>query len=275
MKLTDDQWATYEREGYISLGCLLDEVQLQDLQDRIDAIMLGEADMDYDRTLMQLDGDSGAYEDAGPQTEGHKGASLNYRKIQDLEWDPLYLEYMQRPLFRDICSRVYGPNSRTSCFRAMFFNKPAGKGTVLPWHQDRWKEFDLDPQVTIWTALDPATAENGCVKIIPRSHDKLINPDHGSGFLTKEQAAVTCGDADQVVNLELKAGEAYLLHNWLLHASDTNRSQQSRRAFSVCYMDAETCSVDGEPTVFPVVFGEDELRIDDCGKVVASAPVAG
>ena len=32
--------------------------------------------------------------------------------------------------------------------RAMFMNKPANKGTFLPWHQDRWTALDRDPQIT-------------------------------------------------------------------------------------------------------------------------------
>ena len=46
--------------------------------------------------------------------------------------------------------------------------------------------------------------------------------------------------AKQTVYCEMEQGEAILLHNWLLHSSDKNASPQSRRAFSVCYMDART-----------------------------------
>jgi ectoine hydroxylase-related dioxygenase (phytanoyl-CoA dioxygenase family) len=230
--------------------------------------MLGRAKVDYSRMLMQLDSDSGKYEDAGAMSKGHKGATLNYRKIQDLEWDPLFLAYVQAPLCRDIVGRVHGAAARVACFRAMFMNKPAGKGTVLPWHQDRWNNLDRDPQVTIWTALDPATRANGCVQVIPGTHRALLNPAHPSGFLTPEQAAQHC--RDNIVHLELAAGEAVLLHNWLLHSSDVNRSGQSRRAFSVCYMDAATGDRDGRPVDFPVVFGAGALRVVD-NRVVGAA----
>jgi len=39
--------------------------------------------------------------------------------------------------------------------------------------------------------------------------------------------------------------------------SDVNRSDRSRRAFSVCMVDAATCwSENGEPAGFPMIFGE-------------------
>jgi len=256
-QISEQQWQQFETEGYLHLGKVLSDEELAALQQRIDDIMMGTAPVDYDRMMMQLDSLTGQYKDMGVQSRGHKGATLNYRKIQDLEFDPLFLAYMQKPLFREICARVHGPETPIACFRAMFMNKPAGYGTLLPWHQDRWTSLDRDPIITIWTALDPATKANGCVQIIPKSHKAgLINPDHGSGFLTEEQAQEIVAQSAPVF-LELEAGEVALLHNWMLHSSDTNSTRQSRRAFSVCYMDAATQANNGQ--TFSLVFGEEAL----------------
>jgi phytanoyl-CoA hydroxylase len=253
--LTESQWRQYDQEGYVNLGRLLSDADLAALQKRIDDIMLGTAPVDYNRLLMQLDSTSGKYEDAGEQSRGFKGATLAYRKIQELEVDSLFLEYMQRPIFRGICARVYGQKTPIAAFRAMFMNKPARQGTFLPWHQDRWSYLDRDPLITLWTALDPATKANGCVQIIPGSHKfGLINKEHLSGFLTKEQAAAQC-TPDKTVYLELRPGEVALLHNWLLHSSDVNKTDIPRRAFSVCYMDAATRAATGEK--YTTIFGAD------------------
>lgn len=265
-RLTDAQWAQYQRDGFIRLGKLLSDQELAAMQKRIDDIMLGEADVNYNRMLMQLDSETGSYEDAGRQSYGHKGRTLGYRKIQDLEYDPLFLEFMQRPIFRHICAHEYGEQTPIDCFRAMFMNKPANKGTFLPWHQDRWTSLDRDPLVTIWLALDPATIENGCVQLIPATHHHLINPSHGSGFLTKEQAAEHCTE-DKRIFLELQPGEAALLHNWTLHGSDVNRSSQSRRAFSVCYMDGRSVSRSNEK--FSRIFGDNALNPRTLASVTA------
>lgn len=258
--LTDEKWAEYEELGYLKLG-RIDAGTLHRMQARIDAIMLGEADVAYDNLLMQLDSATGAYEDAGVQSKGFKGPTLDYRKIQDLEFDPLFLAYLQAPIFREICARVHGPEAAIAVNRAMFMNKPANKGTFLPWHQDRWTAYDRDPQITVWTAMDPATRENGCVQVIPKSHRfGLINPTHPSGFLSQAQAAAICTE-DRIVYVELEPGEVILLHNYLLHASDVNRSSQSRRALSVCYMEAATVDT-GAPCRNPIAFGPGALTVD-------------
>ena len=254
--MTETQWASYEEHGYLRLG-LIDADTLKRLQNRIDDIMLGKADVDYDRMLMQLNSEDGTYGKVGQQTKGHKGATLSYRKIQDLEWDPVFLEYIQRPLWRSICERVYGSKTSIACNRAMFMNKPANLGTTLRWHQDRWPRLDQDPKLTVYTALDAATVENGCMRIVPGFHDKILNPEAIAGTLTEDM--VSALPEEKIVDLELEAGEVVLLHNWLPHSSGANRSSNSRRAFSVCYQDASTIDTTGE--TYQVIFGEEALTI--------------
>ncbi|HWD38482.1 MAG TPA: phytanoyl-CoA dioxygenase family protein [Fimbriimonas sp.] len=243
--ITDAQWQQFEDEGFLVLGKLLSDEELAALQLRIDDIMLGKAQIDYNKLLMQLDSTTGAYADAGEQSMGHKGSTLAYRKIQNLENDDLFEAYLSKPVFREVCSRAYGPEKGVACFRAMFMNKPSHQGTKLPWHQDAWTDLDRQPLITVWTALDPATKENGCVEAIPGTHKLgIVNGTHNSGFLEEEQIAEHCLP-EKVVYLELKPGEVVLLHNWLMHSSDVNRTEVSRRGFSVCYMDADTVSQSG------------------------------
>lgn len=255
-KLTEEQWQQYESQGYLRLANVLSDGELTTLQQRMDDIMLGCAPLDYDRMMMQLDREPSTGK-PGPQTKGHKGATLNYRKIQDLEFDPLFLAFMQKPLFRHICERVYGAETDIACFRAMFMNKPAKEGTPLRWHQDRWNYLDRDPLITIWTGLDPATVANGCVQIVAGTHHQLINPSDSSGFLSDHEAEFL-QDAE-IFYLEVAAGESVLLHNYLPHASEINATETPRRAFSACYMDAATRTTSGE--TYSVLFGKGALQL--------------
>jgi polysaccharide pyruvyl transferase WcaK-like protein len=253
-QLTDEQWRSYDERGYLRLGRVLDAADLAALQRRLDDIMLGR--VRRPTLQMQLD-TGGAYEDLPPAVSGATEATLAYRKVQGLETDPLGLALLRHPLFREVCARQYGPHASISIFRAMMMNKPAGQGTYLPWHQDGgdvWK-LDRDPLVTIWVALDDATRENGCVQVIPGSHRLGLLSRHGS-TLRPEDVEAHCR-VDGVLHLEVAAGEALLLHNWLIHRSDVNPTPTPRRAFTACYMDGRTLgTLTGRR--FPVVFGEPE-----------------
>ena len=96
--ISDRQWWQYHEQGYLHLGKLLEDADLKQLQQRIDDIMLGK--VVYENMYMQLDA-GGAYENLKWEST-FKGPRLDYRKIQDLERDPLYLAYMQRPIFREV-----------------------------------------------------------------------------------------------------------------------------------------------------------------------------
>ena len=121
----------------------------------------------------------------------------------------------------------------------MFMNKPAGQGVLLPWHQDGTGPWGLsiEPQVTIWTALDDTSRANGCLRIIPGSHKSMIVP--GRDFLKPEESAVHA-PAEKHVQMEMARGGVVLLHNWTLHSSEPNSTDRPRRAFSTCYIDAVT-----------------------------------
>ncbi len=248
------QAARFHQQGFVHLGQLLDADMLAALQARIDDIMLGK--IRYEGMLMQLDSDSGRYEELGEQSPGFKGATLNYRKIEQLEKDPLFLAYLQSPLIRSITATLIG--DEVSIYRSMFMNKPAGFGTLLPWHQDGGTIWNLnqDPEVTIWLALDPATKENGCVQIIPGSHKLGLLSSFGH-TISAEQEARHCTDT-AIQFCELQAGEAFLIHNHVLHRSDKNSSLQSRRAFSVCLMDATTKHRQQTERKFPLLFSKQQ-----------------
>ena len=170
MKYSDEHHAHFEEHGYVRLGKVLDDAELAELQQRIDAIMLGE--IPYPEMDFQLDGEDADYAKMPTVSPGHKGTTLQYRKIMGLEQDPVYLAYMQHPLFRQITRRYIGED--VSIFRAMFMNKPAEKGTILPWHQDVGVGWGVgyNPTITVWTAIDPAMVANGCMQIVPGSHKR-------------------------------------------------------------------------------------------------------
>lgn len=251
-ELSAAQWKDYEREGFIHLGQVLDGAEVEALCSRVDDLALGR--ITGQGTAFQLD-TGGRYDDLPPAVESLDTGTLLYRKVQGLESDDLFGEVLRRPLFRHIAARHYGPHSPVSLFRAMVMNKPAGQGTLLPWHQDGgdvWA-LDRDPLVTIWIALDRADAANGGVQVLPGSHRLGLLTQEGS-TVTPEDAERHCQD-DRVHQLEVPAGHGVLLHNWLIHRSGVNPTSSPRRAFTACYMDGRTCStLTGD--FFPMVFGE-------------------
>ncbi len=234
--LTDQEWAEYNEEGYIRLGVVYPEEEIDRLCERIDDIMLGK--IRYEGMMMQK----------CPSAEEEADETLDYRKVQDLEQDPIFRAYIQHPLFRYITRELIG--EEISVFRSMFFNKPANGGVPLVWHQDgRSWNVDPYPVMTIYTALDAATKANGCIQIIPRSDDCPIHT------VAEEEDIAKFAPLEKRVFLELEKGEVVMFKTRILHSSLVNTTDRPRRAFSIGYVDAATYHLEtGKtyPRVFPV-----------------------
>lgn len=259
--LTEEQWQSFARDGFLNLGRVIDDESIARLTQRADDLALGR--ILNEKIEMQLD-TGGAYLELPEAVPTFETGTRLYRKIQGLEFDEEFLPLIEHPRFIEVCARVYGPHVALSLFRAMVMNKPAGQGTVLPWHQDGGDVWGIDrePLVTIWTALDPATQDNGCMQAVRGSHRLGLLTNYGS-TLSDEDAAKYC-TPEKIVSLEVPAGHSVLLHNWLVHRSGINPSTVPRRAVTICYLDGRTRWIDNgqllnivagsvEPTPSPYV----------------------
>jgi ectoine hydroxylase-related dioxygenase (phytanoyl-CoA dioxygenase family) len=259
MSSADDiilDWESFDRDGYIVLKNVCSAADLSALNARVDDLMDGK--VRYDDLLMQLDPTGGSapadYASAGTEVVGQtacfKGASRSYRKIGEahagLEVDPLFRAFMCRPLFRRICARVYGAHAGISVYRAMVMAKPAGSlggGTPLPWHQDGgdWWTLDRDPLCFVWCALSRATHANGAVQVVRGSHHAGLLSRRGHTLADADiERLVDADGGKNVVTVELEAGDAFLAHNWLVHRSGVNTTEEARRGFSANFVDART-----------------------------------
>jgi hypothetical protein len=108
--------------------------------------------------------------------------------------------------------------------------------TVFPWHQDDGYAAITPPtNITIWIALDDVDEENGCVWVLPRSHQMGLLP-HGSASADSWYLEVQV--EGEGVPAVLKAGEAVVFTGLTLHRSLLNQSRLPRRAFFIEYADA-------------------------------------
>jgi phytanoyl-CoA hydroxylase len=248
----------YAEHGWARLGRVAMGETLEALRARADDLMLGR--VSYPGLFFQMDAASGSYDDL-TFGEGYEGPSLEYRKIEKLEQDPLYWAWLRNPLFERI-ARACIDASSVSLYRAVLFAKGARGGSELPWHQDAgvfWG-LDRDPKLQIWTALDDAPEAAGCVEVIDKSHAKGLATRLGG--VVPERLALETDAESKVLPLPARAGEVILLHNYLWHRSKRNTTGKPRRAFTVCYMSGATkCTRKKRaPRSFVEVWSEDPAQ---------------
>lgn len=249
--LTEEQWALFREQGYLHLGPVLSPESVSALAQRADDLALGV--IRRDGVVVQRD-TGGAYEELPSALPQGAQTDLLYRKINGLESDELFHELLTMPITREIFHHLYGRHVAMATFRAMIMNKPAEQGTVLPWHQDGgtvW-QLDRDPLMTLWIALDDATASNGCVEALSGSHHLGLLSLHGSTVSDADIERVYRADNHRF--LEVPSGHGLLIHNWLIHRSGVNVTPTPRRAFTACFLDARTRNLQ-TGGFFPLVDG--------------------
>jgi phytanoyl-CoA hydroxylase len=243
--------AHFRAHGWARLGLIAGEATLERLRARADDIMMGR--VVHPGLFFQRDSPTGRYEDL-VFGKGWEGPSLEYRKIEKLEVDPCFRAWLENGAFERVARAVLG--DAIAVYRATLFTKGAAGGTELPWHQDggSFWGLDRDPELQIWTALDDAPPEAGCVEVVDGSHAAGLATPLG-GTIPRDIALARGAEA-RVLPLPARAGEVLLIHNYLWHRSGGNTTGRPRRAFTVSYITAETrCTrVRRAPRRFPRVF---------------------
>lgn len=106
----------------------------------------------------------------------------------------------------------------------------------VAWHQDNYySNLHLTPSLSAWIALLDSTVENGCMRVIPGSHQNGILPHEEMGragnLLNHGQEIEVEVDEADAVEVVLRAGEMSLHHTALIHGSRPNRSDTKRLGF--------------------------------------------
>ncbi len=136
---------------------------------------------------------------------------------------------------------------------ALWFNQfvtknPDGDSgrSEFPWHQDNgYVAVDPPTNVTVWIALDDVDQHNGCVWVMPRSHERGLL-DHRKK--SEDNWHLTVPVEGDGVPVPLKAGEAVAFTGLTLHRSKLNHGSRPRRAFFIEYAQADArCARPDEP----------------------------
>ena len=137
------------------------------------------------------------------------------------------------------------PGAPVVHYHSKTLRKDAHSGGVWNWHQDYgywYKDNFLMPHMaTVWFAVDAATRENGCLKVLRGSH-RLGRLDHwakGDQQGADEERVTLALARHEEVFCEMAAGDACFFHALTLHSSEGNFSDQRRLAFASAFTRAD------------------------------------
>lgn len=154
--------------------------------------------------------------------------------------DPALFEWLFADEVLDLVESLIGPD--IALFSSHFICKPKGNGKRVPWHQDSsyWRGM-IDPMevVTVWLAIDPATEENGCMKVVPRTQfgpDAATDPVSLETNVFNTEIKKKLFDASKAVACVLEPNHCSLHDGCLIHGSEPNLSTKRRCGYTMRYM---------------------------------------
>lgn len=167
--------------------------------------------------------------------------------------DRFFDEFRSRPEYLALLQPQLG-NDIKQVTQQIHWKPPGARISGYRFHQDlmfREAKHAYDDvvrdTVTIGVAIDRATRENGCLRVVPRSHKLgyLGLSDNGSGSimkgLTLEDELVGVGiDPNSIVDVELEPGDAVMWGLLTVHGSLPNESNIDRAFALSSYVRGET-----------------------------------
>lgn len=220
--LTEDQKTAFDTEGYLVFDGLLPEERVSHYMGVLrDLVTRGES------LAEEIPQWSLEYDEKGDPVAGL------VHKIQGVcQVDPRVLDLASEPAILDRVTSLVGDD--IDVFGTKFFPKLPNGGTSTHWHQDNFYfGTETDRIVSCGTYLEAADRDNGCLRVVPRSHRSGIsrhvkNPaGHGSW---------TNVDEDRAVDVVCSAGTVVLFSANLLHGANDNHSDRSSYRTAWHYM---------------------------------------
>ena len=264
-RLSADQVEQFRTEGYLVVENLLDPArdldpviaEYEGVLDRLanelyeaGAISSTFADLPFSERLVAV------YRESGKVHAQYFDFSLPQAGITEQTpfWTgPAVFATLRAPAILDAIESLIGPEIYSNPTQHVRLKPPEHLTPVdpatgriqlgaTPWHQDNGvllEDADESDIITVWFPLTDATIENGCLAVVPRSHENGLlthcpaGENRRSGF--ELHIRERHFDVAAALPLPMKRGSALFLTKRTVHSSLSNRSDRVRFSFDLRY----------------------------------------
>jgi len=286
--LSTAQKQRFERDGFLvvedvldpvlDIGWVLDEYAeiLDEIARKLCALgVIGStyADLPFPERLIQVCAESGR---VLPQDFDFSLPQSGIGHDTPIHVGPAVFGLLASPRLLDLVEDVIGPEIYSNPVQHIRMKLPKravphdfsnGLVTRIPWHQDNgviMPEADEATILTVWLPLTSATVENGCLQVIPRSHQQGLAEHCPGGSVHIPDPLVP---VERAVAVPMRPGSVLLMTQRTIHSSlDNVTEDQVRISMDLRYQPVGQPS--GRPAFAPAGFvarsrAHPELVLDD------------
>ena len=225
LELSEDEVQFFIEKGYVAVPNLLETKEIEELREDTVRIARGEYPCEAVQLLSKELSDDEILADILCIHQPHFIS-------------PTMEKYVKHPKVCGVLSQITAAHlpfwdGSVKCMQSMLFVKPPGfQGQS--WHQDEIYIPTRDRSlIGGWIAMDDATVDNGCLWVIPGSHQMgylYSQKPHGNPDEFDSADLESYGfDETLEIPIEVKTGTVVFFNGYLLHRSRKNRGQTYRR----------------------------------------------
>lgn len=212
--------AFYEENGYLLILGLIPRDEIEQIRDRFEQIW--------------REGQEGyLWRDDSGEVVNH--CEKYPRIVHPHRFDALSRQYLLDPRITDVVRELLDDEPLAA--QTMYYWKPPGtKGQAL--HQDNLylQAESGEGCMAAWLAIDRATEENGCIRVVPGSHRlELQCPEEADAERFQFLNYVPPPEGFTEVACVMEPGDCLFFGGHTIHGSDPNRSATESRRSLICH----------------------------------------
>ena len=263
--MTEKQVEQFTRDGFLNGGSILTAEQVDGLSVELDRILDKGPDGfggDTRRPVQFRDLSAGNYtEDSSEISPTPVWQIVNIWQASDA-----FEALLHTPALIEAIAQMSG-FSDIQVWHDQVQYKPACAGGSTGWHQDapKWPAIEPMTPVSAWIPLDDADEANGCMWMVPGSHEwgdvdaylaglQLSELDEfsdvGKGFEWSEGIEPS---EIRAVPCPVRRGEVHFHHSLTWHGSPRNHSTRPRRAVAIHFMASDAVYTGCEHLMQPLI----------------------
>jgi phytanoyl-CoA hydroxylase len=227
-RFSADELAQFDQAGFVTVRGLADDEtcrQMIDCTRQALAGAIGPAEFEAD---LLYPGAPGSRAAAGGDT---------VRRLKEAHGrHPVFSRFLSQPSLVQRLTQLLGrqvvmPLAHHNCI----MTKQPRYSSETHWHQDiRYWSYERPELVSVWLALGHETPDNGCLYLIPGTHEMSFSPDRFDAALflradRDENAALI----ERKLPAVLQPGDVLFFHCRTFHAAGRNQTGQTK--FSVVF----------------------------------------
>jgi len=234
-----DESEAFHRDGFLIRRGLIDDAQATDLVSLIDRSLKP--------ALAPVEFEADVHYPGAPESRVAPGGNTPRRLLHAYSRDEQFQAIGRHPKIVDTLKSLMGTDEilLSQNHHNCVMTKHPGYSSVTSWHQDiRYWRFDRPELISIWLALGPENSDNGCLLVLPGSHQWELDPGRfDASLFLRTDLPENEALLDTAVPVELERGDVLFFHSKTLHAAGQNQSETVKRTLVYTYRSGDNLPI--------------------------------